>query len=76
MSINHVNLLFFTQSFYLEEFEDLMDELLFHLHSMSDKVNTLSAKEVVYETQSNFSFPISQHDPDSDSEVIINSQLH
>ncbi|KAI7792791.1 putative polycystic kidney disease protein 1-like 1 [Triplophysa rosa] len=56
-----------TNSFYLEEFEDLMDELLFHLCSMSENVNTLPAKENVFETQSTFSFPNSRHDPGSDS---------
>ncbi|XP_056594831.1 polycystic kidney disease 1 like 1 isoform X1 [Triplophysa dalaica] len=63
-----------TNSFYLEEFEDLMDELLFHLRSMSENVNTLPAKENVFETQSTFSFPNSQHHHSSDSEVIINYQ--
>ncbi|XDV47361.1 hypothetical protein PO909_017021 [Leuciscus waleckii] len=61
-----------TNSFYLTEFEDLMDELLFHLCTMSDSLyNTLPAKENLIETQSNISFPLSDHIYYSDSEVII-----
>nr|XP_055037858.1 LOW QUALITY PROTEIN: polycystic kidney disease 1 like 1 [Misgurnus anguillicaudatus] len=55
-----------TNSLCFAEFEDLMDELLFHLCAMSDSL-TLQAKQNVYETQSNFSFPISQHDCGSES---------
>ncbi|XP_039523028.1 polycystic kidney disease 1 like 1 [Pimephales promelas] len=63
-----------TNSFYLTEFEDLMDELLFHLCTMTDSLhNTLPAKE-------HFSFPLSDHVYYSDSESItfdgncVNSQ--
>lgn len=49
-----------------------MDELLFHLCSMSDSLNnTLPAEEHLFETQSNFSFPLPEHVYCSDSEVII-----
>lgn len=49
-----------------------MDELLFHLCTMSDSLhNTLPAKENLIETQSNSSFPLSDHVYYSDSEVII-----
>ncbi|XP_056110015.1 polycystic kidney disease 1 like 1 [Rhinichthys klamathensis goyatoka] len=72
-----------TNSFYLTEFEDLMDELLFHLCTMSDSLhNTLPAKENLIEAQSNFSFPLSDHVYYSDSESItfegncVNSQPH
>ncbi|XP_051538185.1 polycystic kidney disease 1 like 1 [Myxocyprinus asiaticus] len=58
-----------TTSLYLAEFEDLMDELLFHLSAMSDSLhNTLPVKENLFETQSNFSFLISQHGHSSDYE--------
>ncbi|XP_016339314.1 uncharacterized protein LOC107686722 [Sinocyclocheilus anshuiensis] len=58
--------------FYLAEFEDLMDELLFHLCTMSDSLhNTLPAKENLFETQSNFSVPLSGHVYSSDSESVI-----
>ncbi|XP_077100644.1 polycystin-1-like protein 1 isoform X2 [Siphateles boraxobius] len=72
-----------TNSFYLTEFEDLMDELLFHLCTLSDSLhNTLPVKENLIETQSNFSFPRSDHVFYSDSESItfdgncVNSQPH
>ncbi len=66
----------FSQRFFLAEFEDLMDELLFHLCTMSDSLhNTLPAKENLFETQSNFSVPLSGHVYSSDSEVIV-SLLH
>ncbi|XP_050953668.1 polycystic kidney disease 1 like 1 isoform X2 [Labeo rohita] len=61
-----------TNNFYLAEFEDLMDELLFHLCTMSDSLlNNLPAKETVSETQSNFSLPLSGrvYSPDSESAI-------
>lgn len=64
-----ISLLFIPQNFYLAEFEDLMDELMFHLCTMSDN---LPAKENLFEIQSNFSIPLSEvHDGSdgSDSEV-------
>lgn len=53
-----------------------MDELLFHLCTMSDSLhNTLPAKENLFEIQSHFSVPLSGHVYSSDSEVIV-SLLH
>ncbi|XP_056306085.1 polycystic kidney disease 1 like 1 [Danio aesculapii] len=57
------------QSFYLAEFEDLMDELMFHLCTMSDN---LPAKENLFEIQSNFSIPLSDVHDGSDSERLRN----
>ncbi|XP_043083010.1 polycystic kidney disease 1 like 1 [Puntigrus tetrazona] len=58
--------------FYLAEFEDLMDELLFHLCTMSDSLpKTLPAKENLLETQSNFSVTLSEHIHSSESEGVI-----
>ncbi|XP_067290401.1 polycystin-1-like protein 1 [Pseudorasbora parva] len=72
-----------TNSFYLAEFEDLMDELWFHLCTMSDSLqNTPPAKENLLEIQSNFSFPFSEHVYCSDSESVtfdgncMNSKPH
>ncbi|XP_073796725.1 polycystin-1-like protein 1 isoform X2 [Danio rerio] len=64
-------------SFYLAEFEDLMDELIFHLCTMSDN---LPAKENLFEIQSNFSISLSDVHDGSDSECVdgtyMTSQLH
>ncbi|XP_042607838.1 polycystic kidney disease 1 like 1 [Cyprinus carpio] len=61
-----------TNRVYLAEIEDVMDELLFHLCTMSDSLhNTLPAKENLFETQSNFSVPLSGHVYSSDSESVI-----
>ncbi|XP_073686658.1 polycystin-1-like protein 1 [Garra rufa] len=65
-----------TNSFYLAEFEDLMDELLFHLCTMSDSLHsTLPAKENIFETQSNFSLPVSGSVYSPDSESVIFDRL-
>ncbi|XP_059380022.1 polycystin-1-like protein 1 [Carassius carassius] len=57
---------------YLAEFEDVMEELLFHLYTMSDSLhNTLPAKENLFETQTNFSVPLSGHVYSSDSESVL-----